>query len=325
MKTQRIANTPFEVSRIALGCLGLGGSWDYEPLSAQTRAAAMVTVRTALDQGINFFDHASIYACGKSEEAFSAIWRERPGLRHEIVVQSKAGIRLWNDPEGGPQRYDFSYDYLMRSVEGSLKRLGTDYLDILLLHRPDPLVEPEEVARALGELQASGKVRFFGVSNHTPYQIELLKKCVKQPFVVNQLEINVVHNQLINAGVVTNQDEPAWPVRGEGTLEYCRLHDITVQAWSPLARGYLSGRPLESPDARLEQAAALVAEMARGKGVNREAIVLAWLLRHPARIQPIVGTTNPQRLIAACQADGVELTREEWYRLFIAGRGGKMP
>jgi predicted oxidoreductase len=213
MKTQRIANTPFVVSRIAFGCLGLGGSWEYAPLPDATRQSALRAVRAALDEGINYFDHANIYACGKSEEAFSAIWRERPGLREQIVVQSKAGIRMGNDPEGGPGRYDFCYEYLIRCVEGSLKRLGTDHLDILLLHRPDALVEPEEVARALVELQAAGKVRFFGVSNHTPWQIELLKKCVKQPFVVNQLELNIVHNHLINDGVSMNQDEPTWPLR----------------------------------------------------------------------------------------------------------------
>jgi predicted oxidoreductase len=325
MKTQRIAQTPFVVSRIVYGCLGLGGSWKVEPLAAETRQSALRAVRAALEQGINYFDHANIYACGKSEEAFGDIWQERPGLRHQIVLQSKAGIRMPNDPEGGPGRYDFRGEYILRCVEGSLKRLRTDYLDLLLLHRPDPLMEPAEVAEALAKLQASGKVRFFGVSNQMPWHIELLQHYVQVPLVVNQLELNIVHNHLINSGVSTNQDEPSWPVRGEGTLEYCRLHDITIQAWSPLARGALSGKPLEGADARVVRAAEVVAEIARERGVSREAIVIAWLLRHPAQIQPVLGTTQPGRIAAACQADAVDLTREEWYRLFIAGRGAPMP
>ena len=326
MQTQRIGNTSLRASRIALGCMRIGGSWDRgEPLSAQTRQEATRTIRAALDQGITLFDHADIYAAGKSEEAFAAIWTERPGLRQEIVLQSKAGIIRPNAPGGGPGRYDFSYAHIIQAVEGSLRRLGTDYLDILLLHRPDPLVEPEEVARAFNELQHSGKARFFGVSNHTGYQIDLLQQCVEQPLAVNQLQISVTHNQLIDAGVITNQALPAHAVRGEGTLEYCRLHNITVQAWSPLDGGYLVGKTGDRLSEPMQRAAEAVAEVAQERGVSGEAIAIAWLLRHPAQIQPVIGTTNPARIAAACQADGISLTRQEWYRLFIAGRGAPMP
>ncbi len=316
MKTYTIAGTSLQVSRIAQGCMRLG----------ETRREVVATLRAALDEGINLFDHADIYGAGRSEEAFSAIWQEVPGLRERIVVQSKCGIRFAGDPDDrSPGRYDFSYQHIVRSVEGSLRRLQTDRLDILLLHRPDPLVEPEEVARAFDELERSGKVRYFGVSNHNAAQIELLRRYLAQPLVVNQLELSVLHTHLLDGGIVSNQDEPPRPVRADGTLEYCRAHEITIQAWSPLARGAISGRALASPEMRVAKAAEAVAEVAAERGVSPVTIAVAWLLRHPAAIQPVIGTTDPARIRAACLADTIDLTREEWYRLFIAGRGGELP
>ena len=321
MRTFKIKGISMEVTRIAYGCMGIGGAWDATPLTDQTRKDAMLAVHAALDQGINFFDHADIYGRGKAEEAFSQVWRDRPSLRQSVIVQTKCGIRFENDPVPGvPLRYDYSHDHIMRAVEGSLRRLGTDYVDILLLHRPDALVEPQEVARAFDRLSADGKVRCFGVSNHSAWQIELLKRWVTQRLVVNQLEVNVVHNQLVNAGVSVNQDQPAMPTHGEGTLEYCRLNDITIQAWSPLAHGAFAKQSNERATKTAEVAEAL----ARQKGVSVEAILVGWLLRHPAGIQPVIGTTKPDRIKAACQADSVELTREEWYQLFTAGRGGRV-
>ena len=323
MKKQTLGSTSLEVSRVAYGCMEIGGTWTSEPPSAQVKQRALAVLEAALDEGINFFDHADIYCRGKSEEVFSLIWQNRPALRDNIILQSKCGIRFADDPTAGlPQRYDFSFEYIVSSVEGSLKRLKTDYLDLLLLHRPDPLVEPEEVARAFSLLQEQGKVRFFGVSNHTPAQIELLQKYVEQPLVANQLQFSLLHTHLIDEGIVANQDNPPRPVRGQGTLEYCRTHDIAIQAWSPLARGAASGGASDSHSVELS---ALVASIAAEKNVSSEAIVIAWLLRHPAHIQPIIGTTNPDRVQAACQADKVELTREEWYTLFTAGRGAKLP
>ncbi len=326
MKTLTIANTPLEASRIAYGCMNLGGSWGREPLTEPTKQAALAALRAALEQGLNFFDHADIYCRGKSEEVFALIWQEQPGLRDKVIVQTKCGIRFEGDPdERASGRYDFSYEHIVQSVEGSLKRLQTDYLDILLLHRPDALVEPEEVARAFDALQQSGKARFFGVSNHTAAQIELLRKYVRQPLVVNQVELSLLHSQLIDAGIVFNQTQPPSPMRNEGTLEYCRLHDIAIQAWGPLASGAVVGSGRGPKSNAAKNVSALVADLAREKNVSPEAIALAWLLRHPARLQPIIGTTNPARLRAACKADNVELTREEWYRLFIAGRGAPVP
>ena len=255
----------------------IGGTWTSEPPSAQVKQRALAVLEAALDEGINFFDHADIYCRGKSEEVFSLIWQNRPVLRDNIILQSKCGIRFADDPTAGlPQRYDFSFEYIVSSVEGSLKRLKTDYLDLLLLHRPDPLVEPEEVARAFSLLQEQGKVRFFGVSNHTPAQIELLQKYVEQPLVANQLQFSLLHTHLIDEGIVANQDNPPRPVRGQGTLEYCRTHDIAIQAWSPLARGAASGGASDSHSVELS---ALVASIAAEKNVSSEAIVIAWLLR----------------------------------------------
>ena len=323
MKAIQLGRTPLEVSRIAYGCMEIGGSWDQAaPLGEQTKREAVKAIRTALDEGINFFDHADIYCWGKSEAAFAAIWSEAPRLREKIIVQSKCGIVMEDArPESTVGQFDFSYEHITRSVEGSLKRLQTDYLDVLLLHRPDPLVEPEEVARAFDDLCSSGKVRYFGVSNHTAGQLRLLKKHLHQPLVANQLELSLLHLHLFDEGVVFNQEA----MHGEGTLEYCRQHQITIQAWAPLKGGAVITGVDDPPSQAAPDVARLIAELAQAKGVSKEAIALAWLLRHPAKIQPVIGTTRPERIKAACEADHVELTRDEWYRLFIAGRGNQMP
>lgn len=325
MKTIILGSSDLQVTRIGYGCMPLGGSWDDTPLTAQTTKQAVTSIRAALDQGINFYDHADIYCRGKSEEAFSAIWQEVPSLRGKILLQSKCGIRFGGTPhETSPHRFDFSYEHIIESVEGSLKRLKTDYLDVLLLHRPDPLVEPEEVARALDELHQSGKVRWIGVSNHTAAQLELLRHYLRQPVITNQVAFNVIHTHMLDEGIVFNQADPRL-ARNEGTIEYCRLHNITLQSWGSLAWGLVTGKTDEKPADNVLKTAALVEEMARQKGVKGEAILVAWILRHPAKIQAIIGTTNPGRVAAACQADTIDLTRDEWYRLFIAGRGQSMP
>lgn len=325
MKTYRLTNTDIEATRIVYGCMQIGGNWTVKPITDDIRRSAVESLHAAFDAGINFYDLADIYCRGKSDEAFSQIWDFSPGMRQKIFVQTKAGIRFPDDPnKGDPTRYDYSYEHLVASVEGSLERLKTDYVDILLLHRPDALVEGEEVARAFEHLHSSGKVRYFGVSNHSGEQIEYLRAHVDFPIVVNQLELNILHNGLINAGVSVNQGFPPEPIHGAGTLEYCRGQEIRIQAWSPLARGRLSGAPIKPDDVRATRTKELVDGIAREKGVRAEAVALAWLLRHPAGIQPVVGTTNPERIAACIQADDVTLTREEWYRLFAAGRGAQM-
>ncbi|MDR6842301.1 aldo/keto reductase [Pseudoxanthomonas sacheonensis] len=314
MQTCRIPHSDLKVSRIAYGCMHLSRAWDDEPVTASEISATFKIVEAALEQGITLFDHADIYARGKSELLFGEVLRQRPDLRGRIVLQSKCGIRVADDPHPGvPARYDFSREHLLRSVEGILRRLGTEYLDILLLHRPDPLAEPAEVASAFEELQRSGKVRHFGVSNHSASQISLLRKYVDRPLVINQIELSLAHHYPISETILSNQS--GVPYAGAtGTLDYCREHDILVQAWSPLAGGRLAG-----------PAAALAAQLAQAKGVTTEAVLLAWLLKHPAPVQPIVGTTRPDRLADSCRADTIGLTREEWYSLLAAVRGHSVP
>lgn len=324
MNSYRMPHTDLTVSRIGYGCMDLGGSWGRAPLTGALRSRAAQLVATAIEQGITLFDHADIYTHGKSEAVFGEVLRQLPGARDGIVLQSKCGIRLAGDPRpGDPPRYDFSRQHIVRSVEGSLRRLRTDHLDILLLHRPDPLIDPEAVAEAFAELRMSGKVRYFGVSNHHAAQIALLQKHLDQPLVVNQVELNVLHAHLIDDGVSANQEGGRY-AGATGTLDYCRTHEVMIQAWSPVAKGALIHPPAKA-DRRRRNAAALVAKLARAKGTSREAVALAWLLKHPARIQPIVGTTRRDRLVASCLADRVELSREEWYALFVAGRGAPVP
>ncbi len=327
MKTQIIPNTTLESSKIIYGCMTISSAnGKINPTEEEIRRDAVRSIRTALDEGINFFDHADIYGRNKSEEVFSAVWNEAPGLRDKIILQTKCGIRFSGD--GGvnaPHRFDFSYEHIINSANGSLKRLGTDYIDIFLLHRPDPLVEPEEVAKAFSELKESGKVKYFGVSNHNAAQIELLQSCLEQPLVANQMEINLLHNDLIDAGVMVNQRYPEEFIRNEGTIEYCRLKKISLQAWSPLAKGMLGGNINEIEDRKIRDAAIAVNKIAAEKNVSREAVLIAWLLRHPAKIQPVIGTVNTERIKAACKAVEIDLTREEWYTLFLAGRGDDLP
>lgn len=325
MKTQTLGISDLQVSRIAYGCMQLGGEWNRSVITPETKEDAINAVRTALDEGINFFDHADIYCRGKSEEVFSAIWSEVPSLRGKILLQSKAGILFGGEPDARDvTRYDLSAEHIMSAVEGSLKRLKTDYLDVLLLHRPDVLIEPEEVARAFDELHQSGKVRWFGVSNETAPQLELLSHFLRQPIVTNQVEFNVMHTHLLDEGVNFNQYVERM-ARNVGTIEYCRLNNITLQSWGSLVKGRVTGRKVENPTRAQTDTASLVTEMARAKHVDPEAILVAWILRHPANIQAIIGTTQPKRIKAACQGDRIDLSHEEWYRLYTAGRGEALP
>lgn len=322
MKTYPLADG-LSASRIAYGCMHLSRAWDASPVTAEERRLAQRLVETALANGITLFDHADIYAHGKSEQVFGDVLRGSPGLRDRMVLQSKCGIRFADDPPGTPQRYDFSHAHIVASVDGSLARLGVERLDVLLLHRPDTLVEPEEVARAFDDLHAAGKVRHFGVSNHTTGQIDLLRRHVRQPLVAHQVEISLLHHHLIDEGVVANTTGHAY-ASAAGTLDHGRLHGIRMQAWSPLAGGKFATAS-EFSDPVVRDTSALLRRLADAKGAAPEAIQLAWLLRHPAGIQPIVGTTDPVRLAACCAADDVELSREEWYALFTAARGGQVP
>ena len=231
-----------------------------------------------------------------------------PAVRETLILQSKVGIR-----EG---MYDFSKEHILSAVDGCLARLKTDYLDVLLLHRPDALVEPEEVAQAFDVLEAAGKVRYFGVSNQKPMQIALLQKYVRQPLHANQLQLSIAHANMISNGIHVNTEEDAALDRDGSVLDYCRLHDITIQPWSPFQHGFFSGVFVNNPD--FPELNACLDQLARQYEVSGTSIALAWLLRHPAKMQPIVGTMNPARLKECVQAAEIHLSREEWYSIYRA-------
>lgn len=323
MRRIRIPHTDLEVSLLCMGCMDLAGRWQKVSIGPEHEAQARAFLDAADELGVDFFDHADIYAHGRAEEVFGRVLRERPSLRGRIVLQSKAGIVRPDD--GTPVRYDFSREHLLQAVEGSLRRLGTDRLDILLLHRPDVLWEPEEIAGAFETLKRGGKVRYFGVSNLNRFQLDHLQKHLPDPLVVNQLEMNLLHHGFAEAQICFNQRSPRYPDGWEGLLEYCRDRGVLIQAWRPLAQGYLSGRSLDGQPEDIARTARKVAELAAKHGVSREAVVLAWLLRHPAGIQPVLGTIRPERLRACAEAAEVHLSRVEWYELFATARGEPMP
>ncbi len=319
-----IPNTDLEVSKIAYGCMGLGQIWDSSPLTDNVISSAIDSVSTAVEQGITLFEHADIYANGKSELAFGKVLKENKSFRDNMIIQSKCGIRFKSDPNpNSPGRYDFSYEHIINSVDGSLTRLGIEHLDILLLHRPDPLMEPEEVAKAFDELQKNGKVRHFGVSNFNHGQMTLLQNSLDQPIVINQIEISLLHHHVINDGILTNQLSGKYAA-ATGILDYCRMKDILVQAWSPVALGKIFN-PVSDENENVKELAEQISFYANEKHTTKEAIALAWLLKHPVGIQPIIGTTNPERITNSCKADEIELSREEWYTLFALARGSSVP
>ncbi|GIP22764.1 aldo/keto reductase family oxidoreductase [Paenibacillus sp. J22TS3] len=325
MKIMPLEQRGISTSRLILGCMPFGGGWNEEPVREDHVLQAERAVDAALSIGISMFDHANIYTRGKAEETFGKLLKVRPGLREQIVLQSKCGIRF---AEGDiPGRYDFSKEHILESVNGILQRLGTDYLDILLLHRPDPLMEPEEVAEAFGKLKSSGKVRYFGVSNMSAAQIRFLEKALPEPLVVNQLELSLERLDFVDQGVHINQKAGTAVNFAEGLLEYCQSNRVQIQSWGPLAQGKFSGRSLEDQPENIKNTAALVQQLAQEKGTTAEAIVLGWLMRHPAMIQPVIGTTNPER-IQACrdaEAQSRQMTREEWYKLYVTSRGVALP
>ncbi|MGE8203212.1 aldo/keto reductase [Heyndrickxia sp. NPDC080065] len=325
MRTMPLEKRKISASRLVLGCMGFGGNWDNSPVTNEDLLIAEKAIEAALSSGITMFDHADIYTRGKAEEVFGKVLKSQPSLREKIVIQSKCGIRFKD--EHTPGRYDFSKEHILNSVNGILKRLEVDYLDILLLHRPDPLMEPEEVAEIFSQLKSSGKVRHFGVSNMNKAQIQLLQTYCDEPMIVNQLEMSLHKLDWADQGVLVNQNAGTTTHFGDGLLEYSMVNDIQIQAWSPLARGIFTGNKIDHPTEAEMKTKELVEKMAKEKDTTREAIVLGWLMRHPAKIQPVIGTTNPER-IQNCQ-DAIRqselMTREEWYSLYVSSRGNILP
>lgn len=294
------------VPEIVVGCMRMDGV---------SCGQAAELIDKALENDVNFFDHADIYGGGASEEVFAKAFKMTGTKREDVFIQSKCGIIPG-------VMYDFSKEHIIKSVEGSLKRLGTDYLDSLLLHRPDALMEPEEMAEAFDELEAAGKVRYFGVSNQTPMQMELMKKYVKQPFMANQLQFSVAHAGMVREGFEANMMTDGAASRTGGVLEYCRLKDITIQAWSPFQYGMFEGVFLGNE--KFPELNRKIDELAEKYGVSNTTIATAWILRHPANIQVLAGTMKVSRFEEICRASDVRLTRQEWYEMYMAA-GNMLP
>lgn len=312
MKTLKIGKKGLEAPAIAVGCMRL---------NTLDRNAAEHTLRTAIDLGLNFFDHADIYSDGACESLFADALNLSLSseLRDKIILQSKCGIEKRGSRVVG---YNFSKSYILRSVDAILKRLHTDYLDLLVLHRPDALMEPEEVAEAFDNLLNAGKVHQFGVSNQNASQIALLQRYWKEPLAVNQLQLSVTNCTLISSGINVNMQNDSAINRDGGTLDYCRLHDITIQAWSPLQYGFFEGTFVGNE--RFPKLNEVLNEIGQTHGISPAAAAIAWLLRHPAGIQPIVGTMNPEHLRDLAAAGDVTLSREEWYAIYMAA-GNPLP
>jgi predicted oxidoreductase len=310
VKTIPLGGSDLQVPNVVLGLMRIAEMDDE---------AIRTLIATGREAGITMLDHADVYggSLHECEERFAEAVTLSSSDRENTIIQTKAGIV----PDG--PYFDFSYEHIIASVTGSLKALRTDYIDVLLLHRPDALVEPEQVAKAFDELHAAGKVRAFGVSNQTPGQLDLLRKFVTQPLVANQLQLSITHAPLIAQGVAANmQGLDQSIVRDNGTLDYCRLHDITVQAWSPFQAGFFDGVFLGNE--KYPELNAVLDRLAKQYDVPTIAIATAWITRHPANIQVVLGTTNPERVKAAAQGSDLPLTRAEWYELFRAA-GYRVP
>jgi len=311
MRYLNIRNKITNASEIALGMMRISGMQlkDIDAL-----------VKVALDNGINFFDHADIYGKGKCEEMFADAIGMNPQIREKLIIQTKCGIRNGF--------YDLSKEYIISSVEGSLKRLKTDYIDVLLLHRPDTLMEPEAVAEAFDLLEKSGKVKFFGVSNQKPYQIELLQKYLNQAgmeIIINQLQLSATNTGMIDSGLNVNMKNANAINRDGDVLEYCRMKEITIQPWSPFQYGFFEGAFLGDME-KFPKLNEVIDKYAKKYNVTNSAMAIAWLLRHPAKMQPIVGSTNKARIAEICKASeaGANLTRQEWYEIYQSA-GNELP
>jgi predicted oxidoreductase len=314
MQTIPIGVSSLTSSRLAYGCWRVAGTWDPAEVTAASRAAGRLAIIAAYEAGYTLFDNADIYCRGEAERILGNVLKEVSGMRDRVVVVTKGGIRPGGDPQpDSPGCYDFSAAHLIDACEQSLRRLGIDMIDLYLLHRPDYLADPEEVARAFSQLKTAGKVRFFGVSNFRPTLLTALQAACPMPLVAHQIEISLAKLDAFT----------------DGTLDQCMIERITPMAWSPLAAGLIGGganRLLPSQSTyQTELFLPALDAVAGARGVSRTVVALAWLLKHPARIQPIIGTINPDRIREATKAADLELTREEWYRLLIAARGEPVP
>ncbi|WP_338230855.1 aldo/keto reductase [Lactiplantibacillus paraxiangfangensis] len=317
MKQVKLGATNKEVSAVALGIMRM--------VRLDTDQAANI-LNTVHEQGVNFIDGADIYGNGESEKIFGQAFKKSGLKRDDFFIQSKGGIVLDPKKSSGElvfgQRYDFSKQHLIEAVDGILQRMQIDYLDSFLLHRPDALMEPEEVAAAFDELQAAGKVRHFGVSNFNPMQVELVQSALSQKLMINQLQFGVMHTGPIQFGLHTNmQDTPSINHDGE-IIEYSRLHHMMIQAWSPYQYGMFEGTFIDNP--KFPELNAELQALADKYHVTKNAIATAWILRHPAHMQVILGSMNPQHLQESIAGTDVDLTKQEWYDVYFAA-GNDLP
>ena len=296
----QLGKSGLQVPVIAVGCMRL---------SALSKKDAEIFINTALEHGANFFDHADIYGAGACEQIFADAINMNDTIREKIILQSKCGIVPG-------KMYDFSKEHILKSVEGILKRLKTDYLDVLLLHRPDALIDPEEVCEAFDKLHSCGKVRYFGVSNHNPMQIQLLQRYLNYPIIANQLQLSITNASMISSGINVNMLNQEAVNRDGSVLDFCRLNDITIQPWSPFQYGFFEGVFLDND--KFPVLNAKINELAYKYNVSNTTIALAWILRHPANMQPVTGTMNVSRLMECFKAADIFLTREEWYQIYLA-------
>ena len=314
MKTQLLGTSGIEISRLAYGCMRISGSWDRNAVGDAVIARAIGALEAAVDAGYTFFDHADIYGDTACESIFGHALDKHPEWRERLVVATKCGIRFEDEPDPGqPHRYDFSYEHILASVEESLRRLRMPRIDLLMLHRPDFLADPAEIARAFTELRAAGKVREFGVSNFRPSLLSAVQSALPFPLQVNQVEIHPLRLDCFT----------------DGTLDQCLERTITPMAWSPLAQGRVgAGRELKTDEPNREHHLAILAALDQAAaqfGCDRTVIVLAWLLRHPAGIVPVVGSVQPAHIQNAAKATEIEMDRDTWYRILLAARGVKLP
>jgi len=304
MKRISVGKT-FDASAVVMGCMRIDGA----------KEKVDTVIKTALENGIDYFDHADIYGGGVCEEIFGNYLEQNKGLREKIRIQTKCSIRNGF--------FDFSKEHILNSVDASLGRLKCDYIDVLLLHRPDTLMEPEEVAEAFSMLESSGKVKCFGVSNHNPYQVELLKTAVKQPLIINQLQLSITESGMITSGLNVNMKNDESFMHDGSVLEYSRIKGMTIQAWSPFQKGFFKGSFIGDYENYPELNKKLD-ELGEKYGVQPLSIASAWLLRHPADIQLISGSMNPERIKAICKGSDIVLSREEWYSIYRAA-GFRLP
>ncbi|MGC8257703.1 aldo/keto reductase [Leuconostoc mesenteroides subsp. jonggajibkimchii] len=309
MKKIRLGNSELNASRIGLGVMRMG---------TRSERDAQKTIESTISHGINFFESANVYGAGKSSTAFGRALKDAKISRDKILIQSKGGIVRGDKFK----RVDYSKENLIQSVEDELSRIGTDYLDVFVLHRPDVLVEPDEVAEAFNILEQSGKVRYFGVSNQNSLDIELLKTAVKQPLIVNQLQFGIMHTGMIDQQIHVNMTDDAANMRDAELLAYSRIHEMTIQTWSPLQFGYFGGVFVDNPD--FPELNEVLGRLADHYQTNKSAIAVAWILRHPANMLVIIGSMSDHHIQEMAEGDNVNLTRQDWYDIYLAA-GNMLP